>query len=126
MSKHVLVIEDSAIIRKLLRMTLERAGYKVSESYNGLDAIEMALQLRPDLVLLDVMMPGTIDGLEACRRIRQNPALQNTPVLMLSAKGQVTDQKEGLAAGATDYLVKPFEPNNLLQAITRLTEGTDK
>ncbi len=126
MGKHVLVIEDSAIIRKLLRMTLEMAGYKVSEADNGLRAVDMAQQLRPDLVLLDVMMPGTIDGLEACRRIRENPELQNTPVLMLSAKGQVTDQKEGLAAGATDYLVKPFEPNNLLQAITRLTEGTDK
>lgn len=122
MGKHVLVVEDQAIIRKLLRMTLELAGHTVSETDNGLSAVDMAAQLRPDLVLMDVMMPGAIDGLEACRRIRQDPALRHVPVVVLSAKGQAVDRQNGLAAGATDYLVKPFEPDSLLQAIARHTE----
>ncbi len=121
MNKHVLVIEDSAIIRKLLRMTLQLAGYQVSETSNGLDGVGMASELKPDVVLLDLMMPGAIDGLEVCRRMRQDPSLASTPVLMLTAKGQEADKLEGLAAGATEYLIKPFEPDNLLKMISRHT-----
>lgn len=123
MTKHVLVVEDSAIIRKLLNMTLQLAGYQVSETNNGLAGVAEALRVKPDLVLLDVMMPGAIDGLEACRRMRQDPALAGIPVLMLTAKGQEADQQAGLAAGATGYLIKPFEPDNVLKMVAQHTSG---
>ena len=124
MGKRLLVAEDQAIIRKLIRMTLQMAGHEVFEVANGLDAVAQARALRPDLVLLDVMMPGEIDGIEACRRLRGDPQLQGMPIVMLSAKGQVADQQAGMEAGANEYVVKPFEPNHLVRVVARWTDGS--
>lgn len=124
MGKRLLVAEDQAIIRKLIRMTLQMAGHEVFEVDNGLDAVAQARALRPDLVLLDVMMPGEIDGIEACRRLRGDPQLQGMPIVMLSAKGQVADQQAGMEAGANEYVVKPFEPDRLVRVVARWTDGS--
>ncbi len=123
MGKRLLVAEDQAIIRRLIRMTLQMAGHEVVETDNGLDAVAQALAQAPDLVLLDVMMPGEIDGIEACRRLRADPRTQGVPIVMLSARGQVADQQAGLAAGANEYVVKPFEPAVLVQVVQRWTSG---
>lgn len=125
MGKRLLVAEDQAIIRKLIRMTLQMAGHEVFEADNGLDAVARAQELKPDLILMDVMMPGEIDGIEACRRLRADAAMGQVPIVMLSARGQVADQKAGLDAGANEYVVKPFEPALLLQAVQRWTLGSD-
>lgn len=120
MAKHVLIVEDQDIIRKLVRMTLEMAGYAVSEASSGRQGVEVAVAKPPDLILMDVMMPGEMDGLEACRHLRQLPAFAHTPIVMLTAKGQEQDRVAGMAAGATDYVIKPFVPQALLELIQRL------
>ncbi|WP_294767490.1 response regulator [uncultured Rhodoferax sp.] len=121
MAKRLLVAEDQAIIRKLIRMTLQMAGYEVFETNNGVDAVIQAQALNPDLILLDVMMPGEIDGIEACRRLRQDARMRDVPIVMLSAKGQLADQDAGMEAGANDYVVKPFEPAVLVRVVQNLT-----
>lgn len=117
--KKILIVEDQADIRDLVRMTLEMGDFQVHEAPDGAAALRLAEQLSPDLMLLDVMMPGGIDGLEVCRRIRANPRLKRTRILMLSARDQASDRRAGKDAGADDYLTKPFSPRELLQAVTR-------
>ncbi|MBQ0936392.1 response regulator transcription factor [Ideonella paludis] len=118
--KRVLIVDDQADIRELVRMTLELQDYDLHEAANGEDGVKQAQALTPDLVLMDVMMPGAIDGIEACRRIRNDPRLKRSKVVILSAKARPEDRATGLAAGATDYLVKPFSPRELLQLAARL------
>lgn len=118
--KKILIVDDHADIRKLIRMTLEFEDYEVSEAADGESAVLHAQTLKPDLVLLDVMMPGAFDGLEACRRLKANPALSGAHVLLLSARGQARDREAGLQAGADGYLVKPFSPLQLIDTIAAL------
>ncbi|PND39841.1 two-component system response regulator [Paucibacter aquatile] len=118
--KKILIVDDHADIRRLIRMTLEFEDYEIHEAANGDSALERALILQPDFVLMDVMMPGGMDGLEACRRIRAEPSLRNTHVILLSARGQAQDKEAGLKAGAHDYLVKPFSPLRLIDALASL------
>ncbi|TDM08165.1 MAG: two-component system response regulator [Ideonella sp. MAG2] len=118
--KRVLIVDDQADIRELVRMTLELQDYDLHEAASGEDGVKQAQALNPDLVLMDVMMPGAIDGIEACRRIRQSPQLKRTKVVILSAKARPEDRASGLSAGASDYLVKPFSPRELLQIVARL------
>ncbi|OYU25702.1 response regulator transcription factor [Paucibacter sp. B51] len=118
--KKILIVDDHADIRRLIRMTLEFEDYEIHEASNGDSALERALALQPDFVLMDVMMPGGMDGLEACRRIRAEPSLRNTHVILLSARGQSQDKEAGLKAGAHDYLVKPFSPLRLIDALASL------
>ena len=117
--QRVLIVEDQPDIRKLIRMTLEFEAYEIIEAPDGEQGLRLAIELLPDLMLLDVMMPGGIDGLEVCRRIRANPRHRRTKILMLSARDQATDRRAGKDAGADDYLTKPFSPRELLQAVTR-------
>ncbi len=98
-------------------MTLEMAGYEVAEASSGREGVEVALTARPDLILMDVMMPGDMDGLAACQFLRQLPDFARTPIVMVTAKGQVHDRVAGMAAGASDYVVKPFVPQLLLAVI---------
>ncbi len=118
--KKILIVDDHADIRKLIRMTLEFEEYEIHEAADGESAVEMAQAIDPDLVLLDVMMPGAFDGLEACRRIRALPALADVHVMLLSARGQARDREAGLQAGADAYLVKPFSPLQLIDCIAAL------
>lgn len=117
MTKRIFVVEDQDVIRKLVRMTLEMAGYEVAEASSGREGVEVALTARPDLILMDVMMPGDMDGLAACQFLRQLPDFARTPIVMVTAKGQVHDRVAGMAAGASDYVVKPFVPQLLLAVI---------
>jgi two-component system phosphate regulon response regulator PhoB len=118
--KRVLIVEDQADIRKLIRMTLEFEPYEIHEAANGTDGLKMATEVLPDLILLDVMMPGDLDGLQVCARVRALPALQTTRVVLLTARGQAQDRDAGQEAGADDYLIKPFSPLQLIETIERL------
>jgi CheY-like chemotaxis protein len=112
----ILTIEDQPDIRRLIRMTLEFKGYKVLEAAEGAEGLALARSAVPDLILLDVMMPG-IDGLTVSKTLAADPVLRRIPVVMLSALGQSTDIEAGLATGVKDYLVKPFSPWALLERV---------
>ncbi len=118
--KRVLIVEDQADIRKLIRMTLEFEPYEIFEAADGAEGLRKAIEVVPDLMLLDVMMPGDLDGLQVCSQVRANPALQGTRVVLLTARGQVKDRDAGQHAGADDYLIKPFSPLQLIETIERL------
>lgn len=119
--KQILIVDDHADIRRLIRMTLEFDDYDIREAPDGEAALRMAQEQRPDLVLLDVMMPGPVNGLAVCRRLRADvPAGQGPRVIMLSARGQASDREAGLQAGADVYLVKPFSPLQLIDCISGL------
>ena len=105
MPKKILIVEDEANIRELLRLYLEREGYTVLEAENGVEGIKKWKSDKPDMLLLDVMMP-VMDGWEACREIR---AESDVPIIMLTAKGETADRVSGLEMGADDYIVKPLE-----------------
>lgn len=119
--KKILIVDDHADIRRLIRMTLEFEDYDVREAADGDTALALAQEFQPDLVLLDVMMPGSINGLEVCRRLRAERVAGDGPrVIMLSARGQASDREAGLQAGADTYLVKPFSPLQLISCIAEL------
>ena len=105
MPKKILIVEDEANIRELLRLYLEREGYTVLEAENGVEGIKKWKSDKPDMLLLDVMMP-VMDGWEVCREIR---AESDVPIIMLTAKGETADRVSGLEMGADDYIVKPLE-----------------
>lgn len=112
----ILVIEDDNDIRELIRFNLIREGYRVSESADGQDGLTKANATGFDLILLDLMLPG-MSGLEICRSLKGNPQTCNTPVIMVTAKGEESDIIVGLEMGADDYVVKPFSPRILLSRI---------
>lgn len=119
--KRVLIVEDQPDIRKLIHMTLEFEAYEIHEACDGATGLRMARALRPDLMLLDVMMPGEMDGLQVCQAIKADPALKPIRVVLLTARGQARDREAGSQAGADEYLVKPFSPLQLIDTIERLT-----
>lgn len=121
--KKILIVDDHADIRRLIRMTLEFEDYEIVEAADGSAAIDLARQQRPDLVLMDVMMPGPIDGLEACRQLKQGVAGLAPPVILLTAKGTNRDREAGLQAGADAYLVKPFGPLQLIESIASIWQA---
>jgi DNA-binding response OmpR family regulator len=123
-SRTILVVEDEPPIASAVADRLRSEGFEVEIAHDGLTGVERCQALQPDLVVLDLMLPG-IDGLEVCRRIQQ---ARRTPVLMLTARDTETDLLVGLAVGADDYLTKPFSPRELVarvQAILRRVESTD-
>jgi DNA-binding response OmpR family regulator len=112
----VLVAEDERDIRELIGFTLRFAGLDVTLTKNGVEAVEQALQLKPDLIMLDVRMPK-MTGYEACRELKDNPDTCDIPVVILSAKGQDGEIQEGIEAGADHYIVKPFAPEELTNRV---------
>jgi CheY-like chemotaxis protein len=118
--KRVLIVEDQADIRDLIRMSLEHGGYEIHEAEDGDQGLQMARRLAPDLILLDVMMPGNLDGLAVCKHLKADPLRKRTKVVMLSAKNLAADKQAGLSAGADAYLVKPFSPRQLLQSVAKV------
>ena len=112
----ILIAEDERDIRDLVAFTLRFAGYEVFTATNGEEAIELAPQVKPDLVLMDVRMPR-MTGYEACRALKANPDLKDIPVVFLSAKGQESEIQQGLESGAEDYLLKPFAPDQLTNRV---------
>jgi len=116
MAESILVVDDDPDIARFVEVNLRSAGYDVSVASDGEEALEKAGVLRPDLVLLDVMMPR-IDGFEVAHRLRRNPQTANTSIIMLTAKALATDKVLGLTAGADDYIIKPFDPIELLARV---------
>ncbi len=123
--KTLLVVEDENDIRQLLRFNLEREGYAVLEADNGLDGLRTASLELPDLVVLDLMLPG-LDGCEVCRRLKAQTATAGTPVLMLTARGEEVDRIEGFTLGADDYVVKPFSVKELVLRIRAILRRSDR
>jgi CheY-like chemotaxis protein/MinD-like ATPase involved in chromosome partitioning or flagellar assembly len=119
MPQKILVIDDHPETLKVVSFILRRYGYEVTTVQEGLEGIAVAEAQRPDLILLDVMMPG-IDGYELCRRFRAHPGLLNVPIIMFTAKSQIDEKWAGFQAGADDYLVKPTEPEELVTRIEAL------
>lgn len=120
--KRVLVVDDQADIRRLIRWTLEplEAGLAIYEASTGQDALQMVSVYRPDLVLLDCMMPGAIDGFETCRQLKANEEFAGIKVILVSARGQRRDVDAGTEAGADAYIVKPFSPMRLVEQVEAL------
>ena len=114
--KRILAVDDEPHILKLVAFSLKSGGYEVLEATDGLSAITVALAEHPDLILLDVMMPA-LDGYEACRRLKADPATAEIPIIMLTAKTQVAEQKIGHEAGAAGYITKPFTPKDLVAQV---------
>lgn len=113
----ILIVDDERNLRRLLQVTFEHQKYQVYEASNGLEAIRLAVEYKPDVILLDVMMPGGIDGVEVCKRIKSTPMLCNSHVILLTALGQERDRKAGEWANADAYITKPFSPIQLLSVI---------
>jgi CheY-like chemotaxis protein len=115
----ILVADDEQDIRDLLTFTLRFAGHDVLVASNGEEALQLAQQEKLELVLLDVRMPR-MNGYEACRSLKANPALRHIPVVFVSAWGQDSEVKMGMEAGAAGYLIKPFEPNTVILKVAEL------
>ena len=115
----ILLVEDEPEIAQLIKLTLEREGFSTRHSNNGLAALEVFKQQQPDLIILDLMIPG-LDGLEVCARIRQKPGEKDPYILMLTAKSEEIDRIVGLSTGADDYLTKPFSPKELVARVRAL------
>ena len=116
--KKILIVDDQLEVRELVQVTLEIGDYQILTAENGKEAIEVAYREHPDIILLDIMMPGSdVDGLEACRRLKSDTATEDITIVMLSAKGQDDDIEVGKAAGADDYFTKPFSPIALIEKV---------
>lgn len=118
--KRVLIVEDQPEIRELIRMTLELENFEIHEAPDGPHGLQQAQTLQPHLVLLDVMMPGGMDGFTLCETLRRDASVRRTRIVMLTARAQPEDLARGKAAGADAYLVKPFSPRELLLTVGRL------
>ena len=115
----ILIIEDEREIALLIQQTLERESFSCFIAHDGLQGLELFRTQQPDVIILDLMLPG-LDGLEICTRIRQNPGAKDPYILMLTARGEEIDRVIGLSTGADDYLVKPFSPRELVARVRAL------
>ena len=116
--KKILIVDDQIEVRELVQVTLEIGDYQILSAENGQQAIDIAQAEHPDIILMDIMMPGSeVDGLEACRRLKADTATNDITIVMLSAKGQESDVDAGRIAGADDYFTKPFSPIALIEKV---------
>jgi len=118
----ILVVDDEPHILKLVSFSLSSAGYQVSEAADGAAGISAATEIKPDLILMDVMMP-LMTGYQALERLKADPETAEIPVVMLSAKSQLYEQEEGLRLGAVRYICKPFTPKVLVQMVEEVLSG---
>jgi CheY-like chemotaxis protein len=121
----ILIAEDEPDIRDLITFTLGFAGYEVVAASNGEEAVKLAREVTPDLILMDVRMPR-LTGYEACAQIKEDPKTRHIPVIFLSAKGQDSEIQTGLQAGAAEYLLKPFAPDQLTSRIQSILSKQGK
>ena len=119
MSASILIADDDPDILLLLSVYFERAGYDVAQARNGSEALRLATEQLPSIAMLDVTMPG-LDGFEVTRALRENAATRSMPVILLTARAQATDVAQGMAAGADEYVKKPFEAADLIDRVERL------
>jgi len=125
MNERILVIEDDPGALRLAQYVLQYEGYEVLTATNGLAGLKKARSEQPDLVILDVMLPG-VDGFEICHRLRAEPQTAQLPILMLSAKAQAVDLAMGLKVGADDYLSKPTDAAEIIRRVKKLLAGKAK
>ena len=115
----VLVVDDEVYILHILDFSLGAEGYEVITAADGEQALEKAISEKPDLIILDIMMPK-MDGYETCKKIKQQPETKHIPVLLLTAKGRDIDRQRGFDSGADDYITKPFSPNKLIGRVQEI------
>jgi two-component system alkaline phosphatase synthesis response regulator PhoP len=118
---HILVAEDERDIRELIKFTLTFAGHKITEASNGEEAVKLAKEVLPDLILTDVRMPK-MTGYEACKAIKSEETTKHIPVVILSAKGQDEEIDQGRESGANEYILKPFDPAKLQSRVAEILE----
>ena len=118
-SKKILIVEDDRSLAGVLEYNFSNAGYDVTCAHDGIDAINQARARSPDIIVLDVMIP-LLDGIETCQRLRSEDSTRDTPILMLTAKGEESDHLTGFSAGADDYVVKPFSVRVLMERVKSL------
>ena len=121
----ILVVDDEADILELIGLNLKRNGYNCITAPDGIAAVKTALEAMPDLIILDLMLPGK-DGFTVFRELRADSRTQSTPVLMLTAKGELNDKINGLETGADDYVTKPFSPKELMLRVKALLKRTKR
>ncbi|MBN1476168.1 response regulator [Candidatus Sumerlaeota bacterium] len=120
--KKILLADDEEDIKAVITLFLESKGYQIITAFDGLAALDLARSEHPDLILLDVMMP-VVNGFEVCTRLKADEETRDIPVVMLSAMAQSESVDKGLAAGAVDYIVKPFDPSRLEEVISRILKS---
>jgi len=125
MKKKILVIEDDPSTLRFIEYTVQQEGLQVLTERNGLDGLKSAQTKQPDLIILDIMLPG-LDGYEVCHRLRQKAETASIPILMLSAKARQEDKDTGIRVGADDYLTKPVDPSEIVTKVQTLLANTDK
>lgn len=118
--KRILVVDDQPNIRRLVEISLRSEGRQILEAESGEKAVEMAHAERPDLIIMDLVMPGGMDGLKAVEILKSDPKTRGCPILMLTAKDQKLERKRALEVGVSDYLPKPFQINVLQQKVERI------
>ncbi len=117
--KKILIADDRSEVVVLVKVTLEGEGYRTIEASDGREALEKIRLEKPDLVLLDILMPK-MNGFEVLSQLKKDPVLKEIPIIMLTAKGQKSDQEKGKELGATGYIIKPFSPSALLERIEEI------
>lgn len=122
MAKKILVVDDEVQLVELIKMRLEASRYKVITAYDGQEALDKAKKEKPDLIILDLMLPK-MDGYKVCGLLKADSRYNKIPILMFTARAQETDIKQGKEVGADDYITKPFEPEVLLGKIKKHLEG---
>lgn len=122
--RKILIVDDESAIRDMLRVALEMAEYQVMEASNAQDAHSLIIDEKPDLILLDWMMPGT-SGIELARRLKRDEVTASTPIIMLTAKGEEDNKIQGLEVGADDYITKPFSPRELVARLKAVLRRAD-
>ena len=124
MAKKILVVDDERHIVRLVEVNLTRAGYDVVTAYDGVEALEQFSKEKPDMLVLDVMMPR-MDGFEVLKKLQSDPASQGVPIIMLTAKAQDADIFRGWSSGVSSYLTKPFNPRELLTFVERIFQSVE-
>lgn len=118
--KKILITDDQAEVRELVEVTLSVGDYLILQADSGNKAVEIARSQKPDLIIMDIMMPGELDGLEATKIIKDDPGCDNCKIVMLTAKGQQADKEAGYKAGADGYFAKPFSPLELINKVEEI------
>lgn len=120
--KKILIVDDEEKVRGLVEVTLSIGEFEILHASSGEEGLWKARECMPDIILLDVMMPG-LDGVEVCRLLKKDPDTKHIYIIMLTAKGQEADKKKGFAAGANEYFVKPFSPMELINKIDKILQS---
>ncbi len=125
MARKILVVDDERHIVRLVQVNLEKVGYQVVTAYDGVEALEQVTKERPDMIILDVMMPR-MDGFEVLKKLQADPQTRDIPVIMLTAKAQDADIFRGWSSGVSSYLTKPFNPRELLTFVQRIFQSLEE